>query len=108
MKFIKFFAFAIILFTANTAFSQTTATDSLEISDVKVKGITCAMDLKTISGNVEEIDGVSSFETKKQGATSTFELTYNPAIVSEKKIFAVIENTPGCDDPNARPYKVKQ
>jgi len=99
---------------STTAFSQSTenesipATDSLKTTIVKVKGITCAMDLKTISGNVEKMQGVSSLVTKRQGATSVFELTYLPTAVSENEIFETIENTPGCEDPNDRPYKIKQ
>ncbi len=99
---------------STTAFSQSTenesipTTDSLKTTIVKVKGITCAMDLKTISGNVEKMQGVSSFVTKRQGATSVFELTYLPTAVSENEIFETIENTPGCEDPNDRPYKIKQ
>lgn len=99
---------------STTTFSQSAETESISTTDslkttiVKVKGITCAMDLKTISGNVEKMQGVSSFVTKRQGATSVFELTYLPTAVSENEIFETIENTPGCEDPNDRPYKIKQ
>lgn len=106
--------FSILICLSNTAFSQSSENetiqekDSLKTTIVKVKGITCAMDLKTISGNVEKMPGVSSFDTKRQGATSVFELTYLPTAVSENEVFETIENTPGCEDPNDRPYKVKQ
>ena len=114
MKFIKSFVWAVIVLiaTANSAFSHTTTsyqtTDSLKTATVKVKGITCSMDLKMISANVEKLKGVSSFKAGKQGTTTTFEVKYNPALVTEKEIFAAIENTGSCENPDARPYKIKQ
>ena len=114
MKFIKLFAWVIIVLTAtaNSSFSQTTTTnqttDSLKTASVKVKGITCSMDLKMISANVEKVKGVSSCKAGKQGTTTTFEVKYNPALVNEKEIFAAIENTGSCENPDERPYKIKQ
>lgn len=66
------------------------------------------MDLKMIAANVEKKQGVSSCKPGKQGTTTTFEIQYNPAVVTEKEIFAAIENTGSCENPDARPYKVKQ
>lgn len=105
-------AFIVLTATANSAFSQTTpnnqTTDSLKIVTIKVKGITCSMDLKMISANVEKVKGVISCKAGKQGTTTTFELKYNPALVTEKEIFAAIENTGSCENPDERPYKIKQ
>jgi copper chaperone CopZ len=114
MKFIKsiVLALALIIAATHNTFSQSTTTnqttDSLKTATVKVKGITCSMDLKMISANVEKVRGVSSFKTGKQGTTTTFIIIYNPALVTEKEIFAAIENTGSCENPNERPYKVKQ
>lgn len=114
MNLIKLFVLAFIALTATTniAFSQTTntnqTTDSLKTATVKVKGITCSMDLKMISANVEKLNGVSSCKSGKQGTTTTFEVKYNPALVTEKEVFAAIESTGSCENPNERPYKVKQ
>lgn len=114
MKLIKSFLLAFTVFTAatNLAFAQTTpthqTTDSLKTATVKVKGITCSMDLKMISANVEKLNGVSSCKAGKQGTTTTFEVKYKPALVTEKEIFAAIENTGSCENPDQRPYKVKQ
>jgi len=114
MKLIKSFLLAFTVFTAatNLAFAQTTpthqTTDSLNTATVKVKGITCSMDLKMISANVEKLNGVSSCKAGKQGTTTTFEVKYKPALVTEKEIFAAIENTGSCENPDQRPYKVKQ
>ena len=74
---------------------------------IKVKGVTCSNDLKTLADNVKELKGVSDCKPGKMGPTSVFKITYNPALVSTKDIFKAIENTGGCSDPNERPYKVK-
>ena len=74
---------------------------------IKVKGVTCSNDLKTLADNVKELKGVSDCKTGKMGPTSVFKITFNPALVSTKEIYKAIENTGGCSDPNERPYKVK-
>ena len=75
---------------------------------IKVKGITCSTDYKMIQTNVEKLKGVSKFEVGKEGATSTFIINYNPGLVSEEKIYAAIEGTGSCENPDERPYRVKQ
>lgn len=108
--FKKIILFAIITgFISIPAFSQTGTdkqTGDTTIS-VKIKGITCSGDLKTLSDNVKEITGVSTVIPGKAAATSTFKISYNPALVKTNQIFAAIENTGGCADPKDRPYKVK-
>lgn len=114
MKFIKLlaFGFAIFIATSNTAFSQSAnlnqQTDSVKTILVKVKGINCSMDLKTISTNVEKLKGVSSCKAGKQGTTTNFEVQFNSTLISEKEIFSAIEGTSGCENPDDRPYKVKK
>ncbi len=108
MTFIKSFALVLIVWVASAsiAFSQTT--DNTKTVTLKVKGITCSTDLKTISASVAELKGVSSCKTGKMGPTSSFVIEFNPALVSEKEINLAIENTAGCKNPNDRPYKIKQ
>jgi copper chaperone CopZ len=65
-------------------------------------------DVKTIASNIEKLAGVINCKADKPGATTSFELKFNPARVTEKEIVAAIENTGGCENPNDRPYKVKQ
>jgi copper chaperone CopZ len=114
MKFIKSFvlAFIVLIATASIAFSQTTntnqITDSTKTLTLKVKGITCSTDLKTIAANVEKLKGVSSCTAGKMGTTSSFIVIYNPTLVTEKEVNVAIENTAGCENPDDRPYKVKQ
>lgn len=123
MNFIKLFVVALLL-TATTqiAFAQTScckgsdnnsqctttgSTDSIKTASVKVKGVTCSMDVKMISSNVEKLNGVNSCKSGKQGTTTTFDVKFNPALVTEKEIFAVIESTGSCENPKEKPYKVK-
>ena len=113
MKLLKSFLIVLVaLFaTTNIAYSQTASTDqttdNLKTLSVKVKGVGCATDCKTICSNVEKLDGVSSFTTVKKGATTTFEAKYDPSLVTEEQINAAVENTGGCTNPDSRPYKVK-
>jgi len=114
MKYIKSLIFASVVLAANTSisFAQSTSTnqqaDSVITATVKVKGITCSADLKTIAANVEKLKGVKSCKPGKTGPTTTFEIKYNTGLVSEKEVFAAIEGTGGCQDPDERPYKVKK
>lgn len=113
MKTIKIFI-ALIVFTFSTqiAYSQTSPATEQTVPEkkaaIKVKGITCSNDLKSISGNVEKLKGVSACKPDKTGPTTKFEISFNPLLVSEQEIFAAIEATPGCQNPNDRPYKVKK
>lgn len=112
MQIIKY-TILLLAFWAGALSSQAQSAASLSNGDnavvivIKVKGVTCAMDLKTIASNVEKLDGVSSCKPLKEGAVSTFQVAYNPLKISEKEIYAAVENTEGCENPTDRPYKVK-
>lgn len=116
MKFSTIFAFAILLVLATTTMSAAqskeetaqAATTTSKTILTKVKGITCATDLKTISANIKKLDGVTTCDTGKVGPTTTFKIAFNPTLVTEKDIHFAIQNTGGCKDPNEKPYKVKQ
>lgn len=115
MRFSNIFVLTFIFILASTtaSFAQSTK-EEVQIEDAtktittKVKGITCSDDLKTISANVEKLKGVSTCKAGKTGPTTTFEIAYNPALVTEKEIHAVIQDTEGCENPDDRPYKVRQ
>jgi copper chaperone CopZ len=106
---IKKYIIALFVFAAigNSAFAGAGASPSDSTITIKVKGVTCSNDLKTLATNVMELKGVSNCTPGKAGPTSVFKITYNPALVSTKEIYKAIENTGGCSDPNERPYKVK-
>lgn len=111
-KILLFFLFA-LTFTPSIIGAQATskalpALESVKTIEVKVKGVGCADDIVSISANVEKLEGVSRCKTVKKGATTKFEIYLLPSMVSEEAIHAAIENTPGCKNPDDRPYKVKQ
>jgi copper chaperone CopZ len=93
--------------TATTALQQIQEATPVKTVETKVKGVTCADDVKTITRTVENIKGITSCVGTKKGPTTTFEITYNPSITTLDNIHKVIEATSGCKDPNDRPYKVK-
>ena len=113
MSFLKIITLAVlfcIAFIYNST-AQTTspaASDTSKTIQLKVKGITCSADLKTIAANVEKLKGVYVCKAGKMGPTSGFNIQFNPVLVSEKEITAAIEATSGCEDPADRPYKVKK
>lgn len=112
MKIIRFITLVLCTLISSIALAQNSKpaadADGIKTSAVKVKGVTCKNDLKTIADNVEKLKGVSACKADKAGPTTTFQIKFNPALVSEKDIFAAIEDTPGCEDPKDRPYKVKK
>jgi copper chaperone CopZ len=89
--------------------TETQKTDSVKTVTVKVSGITCGNDLKIISNNVQKKNGVVSCASiGKTAPTTTFEIKYNPAIIPIDSIYNVVENSPSCDFPDQKPYKVKK
>lgn len=119
MRLIKFtfVLFTMLFLTMTSINAQTTVplkkaltTETAPIAKtikVKVKGVGCSRDIQAISMNVAKVEGVSICETLKKGATTTFSVTYNPSVAEEKAIYSAVEDTPGCSNQTARPYKVK-
>jgi len=106
---IKKLIIAVLVFTAisNRTYAGAISPVNDSTITIKVKGVTCSNDLKTLSDNVKVLKGVSDCVPGKAGPTSVFKVTYNPALVSTTEIYKAIENTGGCSDPDDRPYKVK-
>lgn len=96
--------------SAQTSKEQPQATaQTLQTIKLKVSGITCSGDCKDIQKVVSKMNGVTSCkQIGKPTATSVFEVIFNPAVITEKEIRKAVENTPGCDNPDEKPYKVKQ
>lgn len=120
MRFIKLslVVFGMFCVGMTTVSAQTTASAADETTEVatstttktikvKVKGVGCARDLQAISMSVAKVEGVSICETLKKGATTTFSVTYNPSLATEKAIYSAVEETPGCSNQTAKPYRVK-
>ncbi len=117
MRAIKclFILFGLFCISVTASFAQTSAvtTENQTVIEedktikVKVKGVGCSRDIKAILNNVGSVIGVKTCETVKKGATTTFSVTFNPSVASEKAIYTAVEATPGCSNQTARPYKVK-
>ena len=89
----------------NIAVSQSQTFQTIKL---KVSGITCAGDSKDIQQEVIKLAGVNACkQVGKPAATSVFAVTFDPAKISEKEIRKQVEATPGCENPDDRPYKVK-
>jgi len=96
-----------MLFAFTTIKAQMT-TDTLKTATIKVKGISCTMDLPIIKKklvNQEGIDEVTYTEVKSEAVF--FTVKYHTSVTNEKQIRSAIEAAPSCDAPNERPYKVK-
>lgn len=106
-------AFSFCLFTTSAVQAQATAAVSINNTSVvksmtvKVTGVGCNTDVKTIGTQVEKLDGVNACTAAKRGAVTRFVVQYNPDVICEEDIYQAIEATPGCKNPNDRPYRVK-
>lgn len=105
---------AILFFTisghAQTSTNTPTPVEQAELKTVKIKvtGINCSADCKDIEAAVSKVAGVTACKIKgKPGATTAFEVTFDPAVVAETDIRKAVEGTAGCTDPHSRPYKMK-
>jgi copper chaperone CopZ len=108
MKHFKIFIWAVVLLTATTVFVNAQTENPLKSVSLKVKGLHCADDVKTISEGITKLNGVTSCTAGNPGATTSFTVKFDPARVSETEIRKAIENTGGCDNPEEKPYKVKK
>jgi copper chaperone CopZ len=88
--------------------SDTQVMDTVVSVTLNVKGITCGNDLPIINKNVMDLDGVASCNAVgKAKPTTVFTIDYNPNLISEKEIIMAVEDSPSCDFPDQKPYKVK-
>ena len=98
--------------TAQIANEQTiTAAPAQKLQTIKIKvsGVTCSGDCKDIEKSVRKTNGVASAKlVGKPSSTSAFEISFDPAVITEKEIRKIVESTPGCENPDDRPYKVKK
>lgn len=108
-KIIVLIAAAIISYAAPRAAAQTGAADTVKKIQIKVTNLHCGNDMPTIKKqllNQEGIDEVSF--TELSGETSVFTIAYHTAATSQEQIEKAVESTPGCDNKNETPYRVKR
>lgn len=99
---------ALFIALGTTNFAKAQANDTLKTATIKIKGISCTMDLPIIKKklvNEDGIDDVTYSEVKSEAVI--FTVKYHTAIITEKQIRTAIENAPSCDNPEEKPYKVK-
>ena len=87
--------------------AQSSDSEQIENITVHVKGVGCNEDVKSIKANIEKLNGVQSCKPLKRGATTKFQVAFDPNSTSKDLIWVAVEDTPGCKNPNKRPYKVK-
>ena len=107
MKNIFFITCLLSLFFFRQQAAAQTA-DTLKTITLEVGNLHCDGDMPTIQKNLlnqEGIDEVSFTARKKQAAT--FTVTFHTAANSPNGIKSAVENTPGCDAPDEKPYRVK-
>jgi copper chaperone CopZ len=83
--------------------------DSVKKAVIKVTNLHCGNDMPTIKKqllNREGIDEVTFTDIARE--TSVFTITYHTIATTQEQIEQAIESTPGCDDKNSTPYKVKR
>jgi copper chaperone CopZ len=91
------------------SYTHSFAQEKNQQAEIQVKGITCNNDVNIISKHVEALPGVTSCSPKgKVGASSTLVVQFNPEETSIERIYATIEDSPSCDHPDQKPYKVKK
>ena len=94
--------------SGSSATAQETAAKDTTIT-VKVAGVTCGGDLPVICKYVEKETGILEIKSVgKVAAVSTFEVKYDPAKISFEQVVAKIEDSPSCDAPKKKPFRVKK
>jgi copper chaperone CopZ len=104
---------ALILFAfVQTSYSQTkdnTQTENDTTITIRVAGITCGNDLPIICKRVNKEKGVADcIASSEAGATTKFNVTYNPELISYQQIVDAVQDAPSCNYPNEKPYRVKK
>ncbi len=97
------------MFFVMTASAQTAGTDSVKKLEVKVVNLHCGNDMPTIKKRLLNQDGIDEVKfTDISGESSMFTITYHSSVTSQAQIEKSIESTPGCDNKNETPYRVKR
>ena len=99
------------LATAQDGNTASTTEDNIKDTTitVKVSGVTCGGDLPVICKYVQAEKGILEIKSVgKPAAVSTFEVKYDPAVITFEQVVAKLEDSPSCDAPKTKPFKVKK
>ncbi|MBL7711438.1 MAG: hypothetical protein JNL13_03200 [Chitinophagaceae bacterium] len=99
---------AALLLTSLLSFPAA-AQDSLKTTTITVSNLQCNNDMPTIKRQLHNQQGIEEVSfTDIRGGQSVFTISYHSAATSQELVEQAIEATPGCDDQDSRPYKVKR
>jgi copper chaperone CopZ len=99
----------VFLFFSSSTSAIAQTVDSLKVATIKVKNLHCNNDMPTIKKRLHNQEGIEEVRfTPIEAHVSTFTISYHSSATNQANIEKAIEATPGCDDPLARPYKVKK
>lgn len=99
---------AAVMSVALTAPAQT-VTDSVKKVEIKVANLHCNNDMPTIKKRLLNQDGIDEVKfTDISANCSVFTITYHTSVTNQPQIEKTIESTPGCDNKDETPYKVKR
>lgn len=106
-----------LVFTLNSNAQTTTAnlentTEQTEVIPtekvLKVSGLNCGNDLKTLVNKVADLKGVNLCEpVGKLGAKTKIKVQFDEKTISLDDIKKALESTPSCTSESVFPYKVK-
>lgn len=104
----KYIAIAATICFALSAQGQT-VTDSVKKVEIKVANLHCNNDMPTIKKRLLNQDGIDEVKfTDISADCSVFTITYHTSVTNQLQIEKTIETTPGCDNKDETPYKVKR
>lgn len=107
MKKIFFIIAAFMSVTLTTA-AQTIA-DSVKKVEIKVTNLHCNNDMPTIKKRLLNQEGIDEVQyTDISAESSLFSVTYHTSVTNQPQIEKAIESTPGCDNKDETPYRVKR
>ena len=109
MKHIIFaLVIGVALLCGNAAIGQSN-TDSVKKITLKVTNLHCGNDMPSIKKRLLNQDGIDEVVfTEIAGETSVFTITYHSSVTGQEQIEKTVESTPGCDNKNETPYRVKK
>ncbi|GAA4464004.1 hypothetical protein GCM10023093_13530 [Nemorincola caseinilytica] len=97
---------AALLLFAPATYAQA---DSVKTAVIKVTNLHCNNDMPTIKKRLLNNDGIDEVTYSGiNGETSVFTIVYHTSVTSQEQIEKAIETTPGCDDKNSTPYRVRK
>jgi len=85
------------------------AQDTLKTTTITVANLHCNNDMPTIKKQLHNQEGIEDVSfTEIRGGQPIFTISYHSTATTQEQVEQAIEATPGCDDQDSRPYRVKK